>query len=70
MILSNLLLRGLHGMVQKIIMCPNCKNKITIEGKPGEKVYVTCSKCNTNGFYSFPKEESILKTTINAPQRC
>ena len=53
-------------MVQKIIMCPNCKNKITIEGNPREKVYITCPKCNTNGFFYFPGEEPLQKTTSNA----
>jgi ABC-2 type transport system ATP-binding protein len=53
-------------MVQKNIMCPNCKSKITIEGNPREKVYITCPKCNTNGFFSFPGEEPLQKTTSNA----
>lgn len=53
-------------MVQKNIMCPNCKNKITIEGKPGEKVYLTCPKCNTNGVFYFPSEGLLSKTGVNA----
>lgn len=51
-------------MVQKNIMCPNCKNKITIEGKPGEKVYLTCPKCNTNGVFYFPSEGFPSKTDV------
>ena len=53
-------------MVQKNIMCPNCKNKITIEGKPGEKAYITCPKCNTNGVFYFPSEGLLSKTGVNA----
>jgi ABC-2 type transport system ATP-binding protein len=52
-------------MLQKNIMCPNCKNKITIEGNFGEKIYLTCPKCNTKGFFSFPKEEILDKTSTN-----
>jgi ABC-2 type transport system ATP-binding protein len=35
-------------------MCPNCKNKITIDGNPGEKKFITCPKCNTKGKFTFP----------------
>jgi len=52
-------------MIQKNIMCPNCKNEITIEGNPGEKIYITCPKCNTNGFFSFPGEKFLSKTGVN-----
>ena len=41
-------------MVKKNIMCPNCKNKITIDGNPGEKIFITCPKCNTKGKFTFP----------------
>jgi ABC-2 type transport system ATP-binding protein len=49
-------------MVTKTIMCPNCKNQLTIEGNPGEKIYITCSKCNTKGVFTFPSEKPIKKT--------
>jgi ABC-type multidrug transport system ATPase subunit len=49
-------------MVEKTIMCPNCKNKLTIQGKPGEKIYITCPKCDTKGKYTFPG----IKTTTDA----
>ena len=52
-------------MFQKQLMCPNCKNIITIEGKPGEKVFITCPKCNTKGYYLFIKKELLQKTTSN-----
>lgn len=41
-------------MVQKNIMCPKCKNKITINGSPGEKIFITCPKCDTKGKFTFP----------------
>ncbi len=43
-------------MITKTVMCPNCKDKITIQGNPGEKVQITCSKCNTKGVFKFPAE--------------
>ena len=46
-------------MVQKNIMCPNCKNKLTIEGNPGEKVFVNCPKCKTKGKFTFPGLTSV-----------
>ena len=50
-------------MVTKIIMCPHCKNKVTVQANPGEKTYITCPKCNTKGVFIFPEEKSIVKTT-------
>ena len=43
-------------MITKTLMCPNCKDKITIQGNPGEKVQITCSKCNIKGVFKFPEE--------------
>ena len=48
-------------MVSKTIMCPNCKNQITIEGNPGERKIIACPKCNTRGGFSFPGEGAISK---------
>jgi len=53
-------------MITKTIMCPHCKNKVTIQGNPGEKTYVTCPKCNTKGVFTFPEEKSELKTTTTS----
>ena len=53
-------------MITKTIMCPQCKNKVTIQGNPGEKTYITCSKCNTKGVFTFPEEKSELKTTTTS----
>lgn len=47
-------------MVQKKLRCPKCKNIITINGQPGEKIFITCQKCNTKGKFIFPK--SSIKT--------
>ena len=44
-------------MAEKKIMCPNCKNQFSVNGKPGKQVYVTCPKCNTYGKFTFSKEE-------------
>ena len=52
-------------MLQKNIMCPNCKNMITIEGNFGEKIFITCPKCNTKGVFSFPEEELMDKSHSN-----
>ena len=52
-------------MLQKNIMCPNCKNKITIEGNFGEKIFIICPKCNTKGVFSFPEEELMDKSLSN-----
>jgi ABC-2 type transport system ATP-binding protein len=41
-------------MVKKNIMCPKCNNKIIVEGNPGERIFITCSKCNTKGKFTFP----------------
>jgi ABC-2 type transport system ATP-binding protein len=48
-------------MVLKTIMCPKCKTHMKIEGNPGEKIYVTCSNCNTRGIFTFPGEKPVLK---------
>ncbi len=49
-------------MITKTIMCPNCKNQVTIQGNPGEKTYVTCPQCNTKGIFTFSGEKPIKKT--------
>ncbi len=53
-------------MITKTIMCPHCKNKVTIQGNPGEKTYIICPKCNTKGVFTFPEEKSELKTTTTS----
>jgi len=50
-------------MVQKKIMCPNCKHQFYTEGKPGQEVYVTCPNCKTYGEFTFPKEGKETSST-------
>lgn len=50
-------------MIKKTIMCPNCKDQEIIEGNPGEKKYITCSKCYTKGAFTFPSDKPINKYT-------
>jgi len=50
-------------MASKAVMCPKCKNKITLDVTPGEKTYITCSKCNTKGIFTFPETKPAIKTT-------
>jgi len=42
------------------IKCPKCAHQITVQGEPGEKLYLTCPNCGTYGKYTFKikKEES------------
>jgi len=38
-------------LISKTVECPKCKNHVTIEGNPGEKVVINCEKCKTKGFF-------------------
>ena len=44
-------------MIEKKVMCPKCKNEFIVKGKPKEKIYITCSKCDTYGTFTFPTEK-------------
>jgi ABC-type multidrug transport system ATPase subunit len=44
-------------MITKKIQCPNCKNIIEINGNPGEKKILLCSKCKQKGKYIFPLKD-------------
>ena len=44
-------------MVEIKIQCPKCKHQFTIQGKPQEKIYITCPKCNTPGTFTFSAEK-------------
>jgi len=48
-------------MITKTIMCPKCKNTLTVQGNPGEKVHITCPSCNIKGVFTFPIDESISR---------
>jgi hypothetical protein len=41
-------------MSEMKIMCPTCRHQFTIQGKPGEKLYVTCPNCSTYGVFTVP----------------
>jgi ABC-2 type transport system ATP-binding protein len=45
---------GFEKMISKTAMCPSCKTHVTIQGNPGEKVLVTCPKCNLKGYFTIP----------------
>ncbi|UCD12967.1 MAG: ABC transporter ATP-binding protein [Thermoplasmatales archaeon] len=49
-------------MIKQTLMCPNCKNKVTIQGVPGEKISITCPKCNNLGVFTFPQEKTKDKS--------
>ncbi len=49
--------------ITKKVECPHCKNAIDVIGTSGETIEIKCSKCNTIGIFSFPKEKQEYKTT-------
>ena len=36
------------------ISCPTCRHQFMVQGKPAEKIYVTCPQCKTYGTFMFP----------------
>ncbi len=54
--------------IKKFLKCPQCENIVEVTGEPGEKVILTCEKCDFKGYYDFPdkKEESTKKTTFES----
>ena len=47
---------------KKTFTCPNCNKHVTIQGKPGQKLFVTCPDCGSKGFVSFPKTSEKKQT--------
>ena len=43
-------------MMARKVSCPKCKNEVVVRGNPGEKIEITCSNCNTRGYFTFPEE--------------
>jgi len=41
-------------MSTKTIRCPQCKNKVTVQGNPGEKTNIVCPNCKAKGVFTFP----------------
>ena len=57
-ILSKTYKKFVHKIIQ-VIECPNCKNKVTLSGSLGDKVYITCPKCDEKGIFNFPEEQDF-----------
>jgi hypothetical protein len=55
-------------MVEMKIMCPQCKHQFTVQGKPEEKLHMTCPKCNTYGTFNVPVGTSDPKKTECYPE--
>ena len=56
---NNLLLsreeyREIEEMEEVKISCPTCRHQFMVQGKPAEKIYVTCPQCKTYGTFTFP----------------
>jgi len=49
-------------MVKRTVICPNCKNQVTLQGSSREKIYVTCPNCNQKGVFTFLEDKTDLKT--------
>jgi ABC-2 type transport system ATP-binding protein len=45
-------------MVEMKISCPTCKHQLTVQGKPQEKIFITCPKCNTHGVFTIPFDKN------------
>jgi hypothetical protein len=48
-------------MVDKRIKCPKCAHQLSVEGNPGDRLFITCPNCNTYGKYTFPIEKKETK---------
>jgi fluoroquinolone transport system ATP-binding protein len=46
-------------MVSQSLACPKCKQQVTVQGYPGEKVEIFCSNCGTKGMFEFSTEQPI-----------
>jgi ABC-2 type transport system ATP-binding protein len=53
-------------MITQTVKCPSCKNRVIVQGNPGERIYITCPQCFIKGIFIFPEEKLITKTTVNA----
>ena len=54
--------------LKKIAICPTCHTKITVEGKLGERVTVTCPTCGRKGAVSFKTQfEELDFYPVNEP---
>jgi len=53
-------------MLKKIIICPECKSKMTVEGNTGEIKIVTCPSCGTKGQFTFQIEQKTIDKSMSA----
>ena len=50
---------GEENMVEKRVACPHCKKVITVQGRLGETIEITCPSCATKGIFSFPMQKNV-----------
>ncbi|MEA3457247.1 MAG: ABC transporter ATP-binding protein [Candidatus Thermoplasmatota archaeon] len=50
-------------MISKTVKCSKCGHETTINGESGERVILTCPKCNTKGKYVFPEKGKQAEKT-------
>jgi ABC-type uncharacterized transport system ATPase subunit len=50
-------LREIEHITEVKIQCSKCKHIFTIQGKPQEKIYITCPKCNTQDTFTFSAQK-------------
>lgn len=53
-------------MISKTVKCSKCGHETTITGEPGERVILTCPKCNTKGKFVFPEKGKQMKKANNS----
>jgi len=46
-------------MISKTIICPSCKTQMTVQGNPGEKIYLSCTNCNKKGYFIIPSSKPV-----------
>jgi len=50
-------------MITKKVVCPRCKNITIVQGNPGERIEIMCSKCNGRGYFRFSEEKPAYGAT-------
>lgn len=53
-------------LITKKVSCPHCNNIISVQGRPGETIEITCPNCKTEGIFSFPTRYETRKKTDNS----
>ena len=46
-----------HKKIEKTVKCPNCGNETKIQGFPGDRVKIVCSKCSLEGGFTFSEDD-------------